>query len=45
MRTVKIDADAAIRNAVHDALGIRFHSLPMSSPKVTEALETREAAE
>jgi CO/xanthine dehydrogenase Mo-binding subunit len=36
---------AAIRNAVHDALGIRFYSLPMSPPKVSEALEVREAAE
>ena len=35
----------AIRNAVYDALGIRFYSLPMSPPKVTEALDMREAAE
>ena len=36
---------AAIRNAVYNALGIRFYSLPMSPPKVLEALELREAAE
>jgi CO/xanthine dehydrogenase Mo-binding subunit len=36
---------AAIRNAVYHALGIRFNSLPMSPPKVLEALEMREAAE
>lgn len=30
---------AAIANAVHDALGIRFTALPMSPPKVTERLE------
>ena len=33
---------AAIRNAVYDALGIRFDSLPMSPPKVLEALEAQE---
>ena len=36
---------AAIRNAVYDALGKRINSLPMSPPKVLEALEVREAAE
>ncbi len=36
---------AAIRNAVYDALGIRFYSLPMSPPKVVEALQLPEAAE
>jgi CO/xanthine dehydrogenase Mo-binding subunit len=36
---------AAIRNAVYDALGIRFYSLPMSPPKVSEALEVGAAAE
>ena len=30
---------AAVANAVHGALGIRFYSLPMSPPKVLEALE------
>ncbi len=40
-----VPALAAIRNAVYDALGIRFNSLPMSPPKVAEALDTREAAE
>jgi CO/xanthine dehydrogenase Mo-binding subunit len=30
---------AAIANAVHDALGVRFYALPMSPPKVTERLE------
>jgi CO/xanthine dehydrogenase Mo-binding subunit len=39
---------AAIRNAVYDALGIRFYRLPMSPPKVLAALDaqdTRQAAE
>jgi len=36
---------AAIANAIHDALGIRFYSLPMSPPKVLEALELPRAAE
>jgi CO/xanthine dehydrogenase Mo-binding subunit len=30
---------AAVANAVHGALGQRFYSLPMSPPKVLEALE------
>src|SRR5215813_29090 len=30
---------AAVANAVHNALGIRFYSLPMSPPKVAEVLE------
>ncbi len=34
-----VPALAAVRNAVYDALGIRFDSLPMSPPKVLEALE------
>ncbi|HEU5094038.1 MAG TPA: xanthine dehydrogenase family protein molybdopterin-binding subunit [Reyranella sp.] len=29
---------AAVANAIHDALGKRFYSLPMSPPKVLEAL-------
>ena len=33
---------AAIRNAVADALGIRFYSLPMSPPKVLAALDALE---
>ena len=32
---------AAIANAVHDALGVRFTALPMSPPRVTERLEER----
>src|ERR1700754_435709 len=32
---------AAVANAIHNALGIRFYSLPMSPPKVLEALEAR----
>jgi len=38
---------AAVANAVHNALGIRFDSLPMSPPKVLEVLEggRAEAAE
>lgn len=37
---------AAIRNAVYNALGIRFYSLPMSPPRVLEKLEgMRQAAE
>ena len=31
---------AAVANAVHNALGTRFYSLPMSPPKVVEVLET-----
>jgi CO/xanthine dehydrogenase Mo-binding subunit len=30
---------AAIANAVHDALGVRFYALPMSPPRVVERLE------
>ena len=30
---------AAIRNAVYDALGIRFYALPMSPPKVLAAID------
>ena len=36
---------AAIRNAVYDALGIRFYNLPMSPPTVQAALGMGEAAE
>jgi CO/xanthine dehydrogenase Mo-binding subunit len=38
---------AAVANAVHNALGLRFDSLPMSPPKVAAALEgtVRHAAE
>jgi CO/xanthine dehydrogenase Mo-binding subunit len=38
---------AAVANAVHNALGKRFYSLPMSPPKVLEVIEgeTLEAAE
>ena len=30
---------AAVANAIHGALGLRLYSLPMSPPKVLEALE------
>jgi CO/xanthine dehydrogenase Mo-binding subunit len=40
-----VPALGAIRNAVYDALGTRFYSLPMSPPKVLAALEMPEAAE
>jgi CO/xanthine dehydrogenase Mo-binding subunit len=36
---------AAIRNAVYDALGIRFYDLPMSPPRLQEALDMAQAAE
>ncbi|MDQ8730676.1 xanthine dehydrogenase family protein molybdopterin-binding subunit [Bradyrhizobium sp. LHD-71] len=36
---------AAVANAVHNALGKRFYALPMSPPKVLEALEVAQAAE
>jgi CO/xanthine dehydrogenase Mo-binding subunit len=37
---------AAIRNAVYNALGIRFNSLPMSPPRVLEKLDAmKQAAE
>ena len=40
-----VPALGAIRNAVYDALGKRFYSLPMSPPKVLEVLEdTQEMA-
>ncbi|MEQ1614722.1 MAG: molybdopterin cofactor-binding domain-containing protein, partial [Hyphomicrobiaceae bacterium] len=31
---------AAVANAIHNALGLRFHELPMSPPKVRKAIET-----
>jgi CO/xanthine dehydrogenase Mo-binding subunit len=31
----------ALANAIHDALGIRFYALPMSPPRVLEAIEAR----
>lgn len=40
-----VPALAAVRNAVYSAIGIRFNGLPMSPPKVLEALEMSEAAE
>lgn len=30
---------AAVANALHNALGLRFYSLPMSPPKVLDVLE------
>jgi CO/xanthine dehydrogenase Mo-binding subunit len=38
---------AAVANAIHNALGLRFYSLPMSPPKVSAALDAnvRQAAE
>jgi CO/xanthine dehydrogenase Mo-binding subunit len=38
---------AAVANAVHNALGIRFDSLPMSPPKVAAVLDgqMKQAAE
>jgi CO/xanthine dehydrogenase Mo-binding subunit len=33
---------AAVANAIHDALGKRFYSLPMSPPRVLAALEEME---
>jgi CO/xanthine dehydrogenase Mo-binding subunit len=33
---------AAVANALHDAIGRRFHSLPMSPPKVLAVLEPEE---
>jgi CO/xanthine dehydrogenase Mo-binding subunit len=36
---------SAVRNAVYDAVGIRFNDLPISPPKVLEALDMAEAAE
>ena len=40
-----VPALAAIRNAVYDAIGIRFNSLPMSPPKIAEAMDMPQAAE
>jgi len=37
---------AAVRNALHDAIGIRFNDLPMSPPRVLAALDAmKQAAE
>jgi CO/xanthine dehydrogenase Mo-binding subunit len=36
---------AAIANAVADATGIRFTELPMSPPRVLEAIDAKRAAE
>ncbi|MFO1110947.1 MAG: xanthine dehydrogenase family protein molybdopterin-binding subunit [Bradyrhizobium sp.] len=38
---------AAVANAIHNALGIRFYSLPMSPPKISAALDAgmKQAAE
>ena len=36
---------AAVRNAIHDAVGVRFNDLPMSPPVVLDALDMAEAAE
>jgi len=33
---------AAVSNAIHNALGIRFSSLPMSPPRVLDALDRAE---
>jgi CO/xanthine dehydrogenase Mo-binding subunit len=30
---------AAVANAIHRAIGVRLYSLPMSPPKILEALE------
>jgi CO/xanthine dehydrogenase Mo-binding subunit len=38
-----VPALAAVANAVHNALGHRFDSLPMSPPKVLEALVPSES--
>ena len=32
---------AAVANAVHNALGKRFYALPMSPPRVLEAIEAK----
>ncbi len=43
-----VPALGAIRNAVYNALGIRFNELPLSPPKVLAALgeaDVKEAAE
>ena len=39
-----IPVPAAIANAVHDAIGIRFHELPITRRRVLDALAEREAA-
>jgi len=36
---------AAVANAIYNATGRRFYALPMSPPKVLEALERKQAAE
>ena len=32
---------AAVANAISNALGLRFYSLPMSPPKISAALDAR----
>ena len=36
---------AAVANAIYNALGRRFYSLPMSPPKVLAVLDQAQAAE
>lgn len=36
---------AAVRNAIYDAVGVRFNDLPMSPPVVLDALDMAKAAE
>jgi CO/xanthine dehydrogenase Mo-binding subunit len=36
---------SAVRNAVYDAVGIRFNNLPISPPRVLDALDMAKAAE
>ena len=36
---------AAVANAIYDAIGKRYYSLPMSPPRILEGLEVRQAAE
>jgi CO/xanthine dehydrogenase Mo-binding subunit len=33
---------AAVANAIHGAIGVRFHELPMSPPRIVEALAERD---
>jgi CO/xanthine dehydrogenase Mo-binding subunit len=34
---------ATVANAMHDATGVRFYQLPMSPPRVLDAIEKRRA--
>ena len=40
-----VSTAAAILNAIHDAVGVRIHSLPATAEKVHAAIKAKQAAE